>query len=142
MSDNLPIDITIKIITSASIDDLATLYKSAGWWESSYDLEPEFLNHIVKNSSVFVGAFFKEKMVGMGRALSDMVSDAYIQDVAVLEEFKGKGIGRRIVKLLTGKLKANGVDWIGLIAEPGTSPFYEELGFEPLNNHVPLKYKG
>jgi spermidine synthase len=141
MSDNLSNNISIKIITSASIDDLAMLYKSAGWWESSYDLESRFLNHIVKNSSIFVGAFFKEKMIGMGRALSDMASDAYIQDVTVLDEFKRKGIGKKIVRLLIDELKANGVDWIGLIAEPGTSHFYEGLGFEQLNNHVPLKYK-
>lgn len=137
----MPEHINIEIITSASIDDLAALYKSAGWWESSYDKDSEFLNHIVKDSALFVGAFYKSKMIGMGRALSDMVSDAYIQDVAVLEEFKGQGIGKKIIQILIEKLKANNVDWIGLIAEPGTASFYEDLGFEQLRDHVPLKYK-
>ena len=144
----MPEDINIKIITSASITDLITLYKSAGWWESSYshdghnDQSPEFLNRIVKDSALFVGAFVNEQMIGMGRALSDMASDAYIQDVAVLDEFKGKGIGKKIVQILVKKLKENGVDWIGIVAQPGTSSFYEELGFEQLKDHVPLKYKG
>ena len=136
------ININIKIITSASITDLIALYKSADWWESSYDQRPEFLNRIVKDSALFVGAFVNEQMIGMGRALSDMASDAYIQDVAVLDEFKGKGIGKKIVRILIEKLKENGVDWIGLVAQPGTSSFYEELGFELLKDHVPLKYKG
>ena len=136
------ININIKIITSASITDLIALYKSADWWESSYDQRPEFLNRIVKDSALFVGAFVNEQMIGMGRALSDMASDAYIQDVAVLDEFKGKGIGKKIVQILIEKLKENGVDWIGLVAQPGTSSFYEELGFELLKDHVPLKYKG
>ena len=138
----MPEDINIKIIKSASITDLIALYKSAGWWEPSYDQQSEFLNHIVSDSAVFVGAFAEKKMIGMGRALSDMVSDAYIQDIAVLEEFKGKGIGKRIIQTLLVKLKDNGVDWIGLIAQPGTSSFYKELGFEQLKGHVPLKYKG
>ncbi len=135
-------DINIKIIASAPITDLIALYKSAGWWEPSHDQNPAFLNHIVKDSALFVGAFANEQMIGMGRALSDMTSDAYIQDLAVLDEHKGKGIGRKIVQILLEKLKENGVDWIGLIAQPGTSSFYKELGFEQLKDHVPLKYKG
>jgi len=89
-----------------------------------------------------VGAFWGKKLIGIGRALSDLASDAYIQDVTVLKEFRGKGIGKKIIQTLIEKLKENNVDWIGLVAQPGTSSFYEELGFEPLKNHIPLKYKG
>ncbi len=117
------------------------IYKEAGWWDTSNDKNPEFLNHIVEDSAVFVGAFLEKNLIGIGRALSDLASDAYIQDVAVLKEFRGKGIGRKIIKTLIEKLKENGVDWIGLVAQPGTSSFYEELGFEVLKDHVPLKYK-
>ena len=77
----------------------------------------------------------------MGRALSDMASDAYIQDVAVLNEFQGRGIGKKIIQTLITELQKNGVDWIGLIAQPGTSGFYENLGFQVLEGHVPLKLK-
>jgi len=134
-------DIVIKTIKSASMKDLIRLYKEAGWWEPSYDAHPEFLNYIVKDSALFVGVFLRKKLIGMGRALSDLASDAYIQDVAVLKEFRGKGIGKKIIQTLIKKLKENNVDWIGLIAQPGTSSFYKELGFEILKDHVPLKYK-
>ena len=77
----------------------------------------------------------------MGRALSDLASDAYIQDVAVLKKYRGRGIGKKIIQILIEKLKENNVEWIGLVAQPGTSSFYKELGFEPLKDHVPLKYK-
>ncbi len=133
--------INIEIVTSASIDDLKALYKSAGWWESSHDQDSDFLNHIVKRSALFAGAFQGNRMIGMGRAISDLVSDAFIQDVVVLDEFKGQGIGKKIIKLLVEKLRENNVDWIGLVAQPGTSSFYEDLGFEQLKGHVPLKYK-
>jgi spermidine synthase len=59
----------------------------------------------------------------------------------VLKEYRSRGIGKRIIEKLIDGLKENGVDWIGLIAEPGTTPFYEELGFDILDDHVPLKYK-
>lgn len=135
-------NLVIKTIKKASIKDLILLYKQAGWWEPSFDQHPEFLDSIVKDSAVFVGVFLEEKLIGMGRALSDLASDAYIQDVTVLKEYRGKGIGKKIIRALIEKLKEENVDWIGLIAEPGTSPFYAELGFEPLKDHVPLKYKG
>ena len=133
--------ITIRIIKEASREDLICLYKDAGWWKSSYDMSPEFLDDIVKDSAVFVGAFLGKKLIGMGRALSDLVSDAYIQDVAVLKAYRGRGIGKKIIEALIEILKEAGVDWIGLIAEPGTTSFYAELGFGPLKDHVPLKYK-
>ena len=141
MSDSSFSEVTIKTIKQASLEDLILLYKDAGWWKSSYDSAPEFLEYIVKDSAVFVGAFCGKKLIGMGRALSDLVSDAYIQDVAVLKEYRGKGIGKKIINALIEKLKKNGVDWIGLIAQPGTTSFYKELGFDRLKDHVPLKYK-
>ncbi len=130
----------IKPVKTAPIEELKQLYKEAGWWEPSFDLHPEFLGFIVKNSAVFVGAFLEKKLIGMGRALSDLISDAYIQDVTVLKEYRGRGIGKDIIQTLIKTLKENNVDWIGLVAEPGTSSFYEPLGFETLKDHVPLKY--
>ena len=140
---NVPLTrFVIKIIKAASMEELTQLYKEAGWWQPSYDSDPEFLNYIVKDSAIFVGAFLDKKLIGMGRALSDLASDAYIQDIAVLKEFRGNGIGKKIIQTLVEKLKENNVDWIGLVAQPGTSSFYTELGFEVLEDHVPLKYKG
>lgn len=141
MSDTPLSAVTIRIIKEAPREDLIRLYKEAGWWKLSYDTAPEFLDDIVKDSAVFVGAFLGKKLIGMGRALSDLASDAYIQDVAVLKAYRGRGIGKKIINALIEILKEAGVDWIGLIAEPGTTSFYAELGFGPLKDHVPLIYK-
>ncbi|NNL42104.1 MAG: GNAT family N-acetyltransferase [Desulfobacterales bacterium] len=134
--------IDIRVITSAKEEELIRLYKDAGWWEKEYDKNSAFLKPLVSNSACFVGAFHKNCMIGMGRALSDLASDAYIQDVAVLKPFRGMGIGSKIIKKLVVFLQQHQVDWIGLIAKPNTSLFYEKLGFETLKDHVPLKFKG
>jgi ribosomal protein S18 acetylase RimI-like enzyme len=137
----LPGKIEIKLIKTAGLDEIVSLYKDAGWWKDSYGESPEFLEGIVAGSALFAGAFENNKMIGMGRALSDQASDAYIQDVAVLKEFQGRGIGKKIIQILIAGLNAWGVDWIGLIAQPGTTGFYEALGFQVLEGHVPLKLK-
>lgn len=134
-------DIRVKLVRSADRADLIRLYKDAGWWASAYDDHPEFIDAVVTDSALFAGAYCGPRMVGMGRALSDMSSDAYIQDVVVLKQFRGGGIGKRIIQCLIDRLVEHGVDWIGVVAQPGTSPFYERLGFERLKAHIPMKYK-
>jgi spermidine synthase len=129
----------IKLVKTAPVPDMIALYKDAGWWEESYNESHEFLTKIPKGSALFAGAFMKGKMIGMGRALSDLCSDAYIQDIVVLKEYQGRSIGRKIVQILVSELKQRGVDWIGLVAEPGTQAFYEKMGFELMTDYIPFK---
>lgn len=133
--------IEIRIVQSAPIADMIALYKDAGWWREAYEDHHAFLYNLPKDSAVFAGAFEK-KLIGMGRALSDLKSDAYIQDVVVLNAYRNKGIGAGIIQALIKALQAKGVDWIGLIGEPGTQSFYQRLGFKELAGHLPFKYEG
>lgn len=134
-----PSEIQIRLLTQVSTEDMIKLYKDAGWWEDAYDTDHGFLERIAQRSALFVGAFIDDRMIGMGRALSDLCSDAFIQDIVVLKSFRKKGIGQKIVEFLSNELKKRGVDWIGLVAEPGTTRFYEKMGFRPLKDHVPMK---
>jgi len=133
-------DIEIKIVDHAEEESILRLYRDAGWWKPEYDRA--FLKSIPDSSFCFAGALLGSGMIGMGRALSDGVSDAYIQDVTVLKEYRGMGIGTKIVMELIRHLKEHGVDWIGLIAEPGSAGFYERLGFSPMSAYVPMLLKG
>ena len=133
-------NVEIRIITSADTAEVVCLYQAAGWWEEHYVAEA-FIPGMVKNSTCFAGAFDHGRMIGMGRAVSDKVSDAYIQDVVVLDEYRRQGIGGKIVKRLILELKAKGIDWIGLIGKPGTEAFYASLGFETLKDFVPMKLR-
>lgn len=129
-------DIRIELIKKALRQELIQLYREAGWWKDQYDTDSTFLDRIVENSALFAGAFLGNRLIGMGRALSDMVSDAYIQDVAVLGEFRHQGIGTEIIRRLTDELRSRGVDWIGLVSEPDAKAFYRRLGFEELKNYA------
>lgn len=73
------------------------------------------------------------KIVGMGRLVGDGVMYWYIQDVAVLPEYQGKGIGKVIVQRLMQYVEENSIPGtyttIGLMAAKGKDSFYEKLGF-------------
>jgi GNAT superfamily N-acetyltransferase len=77
----------------------------------------------------------------MGRLISDGRSDAYIQDLVVLKEYRGSGIGKKLVKKLLDYCLSKGILWVGLIAEPDQDGFYFNLGFKPMKNYVPMKYQ-
>lgn len=131
----------IKLVRTVPVDEFQALYQSAGWWQDDYKITDEFLRRIPEKSALFAGAFLEKKLIGMGRALSDLCSDAYIQDVVVLSDYQKLGIGSMIVKFLVEELKKRGVDWIGLIGEPGTRSFYENLGFRQMKDYIPFKLK-
>jgi ribosomal protein S18 acetylase RimI-like enzyme len=132
-------DIEIKIVDAWPEEDIVELYTAGGWWKDSH--EKSGIKHLIKGSFAFAVAVHKNKAVGMGRLLSDGVSDAYIQDLVVLPKFREEGIGREIVKTLVEYCKSKGILWIGLIAEPNQDGFYSSLGFKPMKNYVPMKNK-
>ena len=124
--------IEYRILDHFLPEDLAAmeqLYRETGW--IGPEDSAEFIAVGMANSAVAVGAYADGKLVGMGRALSDNVSDAYIQDIAVSPTFRRHGIGGGIVKTISSALRRRGVDWIALVGEPGTESFYRNLGFEP-----------
>lgn len=106
----------------------ARLYRIAGWVDE--DDGCEFLAAALKNSCAVAAAYGEDgELVGMGRALGDGVSDAYVQDVVVDPAFRRRGVGAAVVRALAAELRKRGVDWIGLVGEPGTEAFYRSLGF-------------
>ena len=131
----------IKYYTVKNTDNSAilALYRAAGWWQQ--DENPAYLDTvggIVAGSLSFVIAKAGEEIIGMGRAISDGYSDAYIQDVTVKESYRGRGIGKAIIRHIVQDLKQRNLQWIGLISEPGYEGFYQSLGFKVMQNYTPF----
>lgn len=135
-------EITVRLVRSWDIHEIADLYRAGGWWKDEYS--PEELPALLQGSFLFAVAVHEKsgKAVGMGRVISDGVSDGYIQDLVVLPSCRGTGVGKLIVETLLAECKKRGISWIALIAEPETEPFYQPLGFCPMAGHVPLIYRG
>ncbi len=70
--------------------------------------------------------------VGMGRLVGDGAIYYYVQDVAVLPEHQGRGIGRQIVDALVAWTRHHAPDqaFLGLFAAAGTDRFYRQHGFD------------
>ena len=135
-------DIEIKFVNNWSESDIIKLYKAGGWWKESYD--PSGIRSLIAGSFAFAVVIDNNtgETIGMGRIISDGVSDAYFQDIVILPEYRGKGIGKKLVNYLIKYCLSKKLIWIGLIAEPGQDEFYSSVGFKQMKNYVPMKYKG
>ena len=127
----------ISQVTPHSIPQLIDLYRSASWWSPETDDEA-LLEGIVAGSHCFLTASSGTEIVGMGRAISDGISDAYIQDVTVKTMYRQKGIGTTLVRRLVSRLERDGLRWIGLIAEQNSADFYRPLGFSIMAGATPM----
>lgn len=133
--------IEIKFVKDWPEEDIVNLYQAGGWWRDRYD--PAGIKLLIKGSFAFVVAVDKDsgKAVGMGRAISDGVSDAYIQDLVVLPEHRDMGIGKKLTNALLDYCLSKKLLWVGLIAEPGQENFYSSLGFKPMKGHIPMRHQ-
>jgi aralkylamine N-acetyltransferase len=131
-------DIEYDAVNAAPLDEIVELYKSAGWWQESPESRAVIPSMIRGSLCFMVARSLEGRIIGMGRVISDGCSDAYIQDVVILSDYRGQGIGRELVRRLTQFCIDRKISWIGLVAEPGTQKIYEELGYGPLAGYQPM----
>lgn len=132
---------TISFLSDPGPDQLSqiiSLYRQAGWWHESAPDDPELVARIIRGSHCFLIVTLEDEIIGMGRAISDGASDAYIQDVTIKDEFRKDGLGTKVVSVLVDRLIQDHIEWIGLIAEAGSAPFYRKIGFTMMETGVPL----
>ena len=134
--------IRVSCVRAWRTEDIVALYRAGGWWKDAYN--PAEIPRLISGSFAFAVAedINNGHAVGMGRAISDGVSDAYIQDLVVLPAYRGRDLGAAMVSSLIERCREAGISWIALIAEPGSEAFYLPLGFARMEGHIPLIYRG
>jgi aralkylamine N-acetyltransferase len=130
--------VVLRVPTGSQIRQIEELYRAQDWWQANDEKNPQLIPRLIAGSHCFVAALEGEDIVGMGRAISDGVSDAYVQDLTVRSDRRNQGIGRRILQTLLERLHADGLRWIGLISEPGSYNLYEREGFREMPDAVPM----
>lgn len=87
----------------------------------------------LKNNLFDVTAVYNGEVIGMGRLVGDGYMYWYLQEIIVLPEFQGHGIGTRIVNRLLDYIEENTAPGtfvsVGLTAATGKDTFYERFGF-------------
>jgi ribosomal protein S18 acetylase RimI-like enzyme len=110
-----------------TLDEYRRLRDAVRWGA----VEPEALEIGLRHGLFSVCVLHQGQVVGCGRIVGDGGMYFYIQDIVVLPEFQGRGLGRRIMDAVMGYLQAHARAgaFIGLMAARGVSGFYEKYGF-------------
>ncbi|MDQ3321216.1 MAG: GNAT family N-acetyltransferase [Acidobacteriota bacterium] len=98
------------------------------YWAQERTLEQT--TRAIKNSLPF-GVYKGENLVGFARVVTDYATFAYLGDVFILEEFRGKGLSRRLMgTILAHPDLQNFRRWI--LATRDAHALYEKSGFAAL----------
>lgn len=120
-------------------------YISRSYWAKNIPLNT--METAINNSLCF-GVFTESgDQVAFARMVTDTATFAYLADVFVLEEHRGKGISKWIMKNIIEHPKLQGIRRMAL-ATSDAHALYEQFGFKALNSpesfmelHQPEVYK-
>ena len=108
--------------------DAIHAFLSSSYWSPGIPLET--VRRAVQNS-VCVGAYLESRQVGFARMVTDRATFAYLADVYVLEEYRGKGLSVRMVEALMKLPELQGLRRMLLVTRDAHG-LYAKFGFTPL----------
>lgn len=117
--------ITFRPIAPDDYEAIRQFLSEMGWQHRVAD--PEKFKTLMDHTSRTVVAYEDTRIVGFARALCDEVSNGYVSMVAVVPDKRKQGLGRELVRRLTGD--DPGITWV-LRAGHDSDEFWERMGFE------------
>lgn len=104
-------------------EGVLALYESAGWWP---ERTAEQVRAVLRAAPA-VGAWHGQDLVGFARAVTDGILRAYVEDVVVLPDWRGRGIGQALIAGLMEQLGP--VPVVTLFCSPDLVRHYEASSF-------------
>ncbi|MGO4692651.1 GNAT family N-acetyltransferase [Paenibacillus sp. 2TAB26] len=98
-----------------------------GFLARSYWANKRSLEMIKKsiNNSVCFGVYDGDKQVGFARVVTDFATMYYLCDVYIDEEYRGAGLGKKLVEVITEQFEG----MMGLLGTLDGHGLYEKYGF-------------
>lgn len=106
---------------------LQRLLTLAAFWAKERNLED--LAEAIKNSEPVIAVYSKQQLIGFARATSDGIYRATIWDVVIHPDFRGNGLGSKLVETVLSHPRMSRVERVYLMTTH-QQKFYEKIGFE------------
>jgi N-acetylglutamate synthase-like GNAT family acetyltransferase len=130
------------------LEQLQALFKRGAFWAQERSIED--LSIAIANSEPVVSVWDRERLIGFARATSDGIYRATIWDVVIDPDYRGAGLGGKLVETVLSHPRMNRVERVYLMTTH-QQKFYERIGFEcnasttmvlynqPLPNSLPVQ---
>ena len=109
------------------LDQLQELFQLGAFWAKDRSIED--FSIAIANSEPVISVWDGERLIGFARATSDGIYRATIWDVVVHPDYRGAGLGRKLVETVLSHPRMNRVERVYLMTTHQQS-FYERIGFE------------
>lgn len=118
------------------LDDYSKFFKAVGWTSSLF-VSDEKLKSAIENTWRWVSAYDRDRLIGIGRLISDGALYALVCDMIVLPEYRKQGVGSLILKMLKDECRKHDIQRVWLFAARGQSEFYINNDFEIRPENAP-----
>jgi len=110
--------------------DLIFDFLCSSYWARNIprNVVEKFIQH-----SLCFGAFCDGQQIGFGRVVTDFTTFAYIADVFVVSEHRGRGVSKLLLRAMLEHPELQGLRRI-LLATQDAHGLYAQFGFQPLAN--------
>jgi GNAT superfamily N-acetyltransferase len=103
-------------------------FLSKSYWAK--DISPEKVKLSIEHALCF-GVYHGNKQVGFARVVTDYAVIAYVGDVFIIEEERGKGLSKLLMENIVGHPQLQGLRRI-ILATRDAHGLYSLYGFKPL----------
>ncbi|HEY0386242.1 MAG TPA: GNAT family N-acetyltransferase, partial [Pyrinomonadaceae bacterium] len=108
--------------------DIAAIHQflsTSTYWATGRPIE--IVRRSIENSFSF-GLFHQERQVGFARVVTDYATFAWVADVFVLDEFRGRGLGKWLMEIIINHPRLQGFRrWV--LATKDAHELYRQFGF-------------
>jgi GNAT superfamily N-acetyltransferase len=103
-------------------------FLSTSYW--SPNIPRDIVRRAIENSLCF-GVYIGDRQVGFARVITDFATFAYLADVFVLEDYRGRGLAKRLIDVIVGHPQLQGLRrW--MLATRDAHRLYARYGFTTL----------
>ena len=111
------------------IDVIHSFLNRTYWAEG---ISKEVIRRSIEGSLCF-GVFENDKQVGFARMITDKATFAYLADVFIIEEFRGRGLSKWLMEIIMSHPDLQGLRRMILVTKDAHG-LYKQFGFTPLIN--------
>ena len=97
---------------------------SNSYWASNRSRE---VNEMAIENSICYGAYFNNHQVGYARVVTDNATMYWLCDVIIDEEHRNKGLGKKLIEVITNCDKLKGK--LGILLTKDAHKLYDKYGF-------------
>ena len=110
--------------------DLIHSFLNRTYWAEG--ISKEIIRRSIEGSLCF-GVYENDKQVGFARMITDKATFAYLADVFIIEEYRGRGLSKWLMEVIMSHPDLQGLRRM-ILATKDAHGLYKQFGFTPLTN--------